>query len=102
LSSYLSTLQGKNAQDWPACIGRFLIGNVPESDFLSQATTTAKRPSDKGGQVCETYYYAAMKHLIGEDKEGAAALFQKCLDTGEKNYSEFSSASTELRALKHP
>jgi len=75
---------------------------VPESEFFNQATTTAKRPSETGGQICEAYYYAGMKHLLGGDKEGAAELFQKCLDTGENNYTEFNSASAELRALKQP
>jgi hypothetical protein len=43
-----------------------------------------------------------MKRLLGGDKEGAADLFQKCLDTGATSYSEFSSASAELRTLKQP
>ena len=90
------------AQDWSACIGHFLTGNVPEGEFLNQATATAKRPSGYDGQICESCYYAGMKHLLDGDKEGAADFFQKCLDTGATSYSEFSSASVELRALKQP
>src|SRR5208282_2631252 len=102
LDSYVKSLPGAKAQDWSACIGHFLTGSVPEGEFFNQATATAKRPSDTGGQICEACYYAGMKHLLDGDKEGAADLFQKCLDTGATSYSEFSSASAELRALKQP
>ena len=102
LDAYVKSLPGEKAKDWPASIGRFLTGNLPESDFLSQATTTAKRPSAITGQVCESFYYAGMKRKLAGDKQGAADLFQKCVDTGDDNNFGYLSARAEMRELKKP
>jgi len=90
----------KKAKEWPASVGRFLTGNLPENEFLSQATTIAKRPSAISGQVCESFYYAGMKHKLAGDKPGAVAFFQKCVDAGDDNNFGYLSARVELRALK--
>jgi tetratricopeptide (TPR) repeat protein len=98
LEMYLQS-QHTKTNEWEACIARFLAGSVMESNFLSQATTTAKRPSDLKGQVCDSLYYAGMKRKIAGDKTGALDLFQKCLGTKENNNLGYMNARAEIRAL---
>lgn len=93
---YVKSLQGEKTNDWAASIGRFLAGNLSESNFLSQATTTAKRPSAIISQVCESFYYAGMKHKLAGDKQQAIDLFQKCLNTGNDNNFGYLSARVEM------
>jgi len=100
LDAYVKSLPAAKAQDWATSIGRFLTGNLAEEEFLKQATSTAKRPTDVTIQICEAYYYAGMKRLLAGDKSGAGERFQKCLNTGEDNCFEYRSAGAELRALK--
>jgi lipoprotein NlpI len=100
LAEHVKSLQGARAADWAAKIGQFLTGTITEEDFLSVAKTSARNPKAQSGQFCQANYYAGMKRLLAGDKEGAVALFKKCLGTGEKGYMEFSSATVELNALK--
>jgi hypothetical protein len=50
--------------------------------------------------MCQAEYYAGMMRLIAGDNDGAAALFKKCLGTGEKGYTEYTSAEVEMSHLK--
>lgn len=100
LEAYLVTLKGDKAQNWSASIYEFLAGHISEADFLSQASARAERPSDEAGQICESYYYAAMKRLLNNDASGAKELLQKCLDTKQDNYTEFASAHAELAKMQ--
>jgi lipoprotein NlpI len=100
LAEQMKTLQGARSNDWTAKIGQFLTGTMTEEDFLNIAKTSARNPKAEAGQFCQANYYAGMKHLLAGDKEGAMALFKKCLGTGEKGCMEFSSATVELSALK--
>ncbi len=102
LNDYLKSLQGAKTNEWSAIAARFFTGNLPETNFLSLATTAAKRPSGVNSQVCESLYYAGMKHKIAGDKKGAAELFQKCLDTKYDNSMAYMNAAAEMRALKQP
>jgi tetratricopeptide (TPR) repeat protein len=101
LETYLNSLQGAKTNEWDASIARFLSGSLAESNFLGQATTTAKRPSAVRGQVCESLYYAGMKRKLAGDKQGALELFQKCLDTRDDNNFGYLNAGIEMRALKN-
>jgi tetratricopeptide (TPR) repeat protein len=100
LETYLKSLDPGKTNDWSAITARFLIGSLPESKFLSLATTAAKRPSAVTNQVCESFYYAAMKRKIAGDKPGALELLQKCVDTKDDNTMAYLNAGVELRALK--
>jgi tetratricopeptide (TPR) repeat protein len=102
LEAFLNSLQGEKATHWPASIGHFLIGKLPEDKFLNQATTKARRPSAIKGQICESFYYAGMKHKLAGDKPGAVDFFQKCLATGSDNSFGYISAQFELRELNKP
>ena len=100
LAEYMKSLQGARATDWTARIGQFLTGTMTEEDFLNVAKISARNPKAQTVQFCQANYYAGMKHLLAGDKEGATALFKKCLGTGEKGCMEYSSATVELNALK--
>jgi tetratricopeptide (TPR) repeat protein len=102
LETHFDSLQGHKTQDWNGSIYRFLAGRISEEQFFGQAKTLARHPAEEPGQICESYYYAAMKRLFDNDKAGATELFQKCLDTKQDGYTEFSSARVELAALSKP
>jgi lipoprotein NlpI len=102
LEAYFGSLQGSKTTNWQASIYRFLVGRISEKQFLGEAEALIERPAEKPGQVCESYYYAAMKRMSDSDKTGAMELFQRCLDTKQGSYYEFGSAGVELAALKKP
>jgi hypothetical protein len=83
-----------------AITARFLSGGLPETDFLGLASTAVKRPSAVTNQICESFYYAAMKRKVAGDKPGALNLLQKCLDTQDHNCMAYLSAGAEMKALK--
>jgi lipoprotein NlpI len=100
LGAFVDSLQGVKTKEWQASIGRFLTGNLPESEFIIQASINTNRPSAIIEQVSEAYFYAGMKHKLAGDEQGAASLFQKCLDAGDDNNLGNWSARAELRAFK--
>ena len=100
LRAYLNKLASSNTNEWSTTTARFLIGQLSETDFLHLAGTVAKRAVDIPCQVCESFYYVAMKHKLAGDTAGAAAGFQKCLDTKYDNSFAYLNAADELRALK--
>ena len=100
LGAYLKSLESAKTNDWEASVARFLIGNIAESNLLTQATTTAKRPSSVKAQMCESLYYAGMKRKLAGDKPGAMEFFRKCLDTKNDNNLGYMNAGVEMRALK--
>ena len=80
-------------------VARVRIACAP-GNFLSLATTAAKRPSAVTNQICDSLFYAAMKRKLSGDKPGALELLQKCLDTKDDNDMAYMNARVELRALK--
>jgi tetratricopeptide (TPR) repeat protein len=102
LAVYLNSLDATKTSEWSAITARFLSGGIPESNFLALATTALKRPSALTNQVCESYFYAAMKRKLAGDKQAARELLQKCLDTKDDNSMAFMNAGIELRVLSTP
>ena len=100
LAAYISSIPAAKASDWKTVVAQFLAGKLSETQLLSQATTTAKRPTDIPKHLCEAYYYAAMKCLLAGDKAGAVARLQKSLATTEDNSYQFLNARSQLQALK--
>jgi len=92
---------GREVTQWPAgwtkTVGRFLIGELTESTFLSEAKTG--EPNESMQHQCEADYYAAMDRLIGGDKPGAISLLQACLATKQTNFDEYIQARAELGRL---
>src|SRR5271157_2265479 len=97
LAAYLGSRRNMPAADWISKIGRFLLDQISESDFLGDATS-----SDVGkdrAQHCEAWYYAGMKRLLAGDKKTAADYFNKCLGTQARNFDEYILAQAELKSL---
>ncbi len=101
LSANLKTRGEDGDHKWELCIGRFLIGDLSESDLIEQASKTAKRPTDVSGHQCEAHYYSGIKDLLTGNQPGAIDHFRKCVATGEDNYPEYFSAKIELRKAEH-
>ena len=58
------------AADWISRIGRFLLDQISEFDFLGGATSSDMEKNR--AQHCEAWYYAGMKRLLAGDKNTAA------------------------------
>jgi lipoprotein NlpI len=97
LAAYLGSRRNMPAADWISKIGRFLLDQISESDFLGDATSSDVE-KDRA-QHCEAWYYAGMKRLLAGDKKTAAEYFNKCLGTQEKNFDEYILAQAELKSL---
>lgn len=102
LNAYIRSIPPSKTNEWTTSIAHFLAGNLNETEFLAQATTTAKRSTDIPGHICDGYYYEGMQHWLAGDKAGALARFQKSVDTHQDNSFEYMSAQDELNALKNP
>jgi lipoprotein NlpI len=102
LAANIKLREGEEGHKWQLCIAKFLVGDLAETNFLTQATETAVRPTDEAGQQCESYCYAGMKRLLNGDKSGAGELFGKCAASGQDNYAEYASSLIELREMKKP
>jgi tetratricopeptide (TPR) repeat protein len=97
LAAYLGTRRNMAVADWISEIGRFLLDQISESDFLDDATSSDLE-KDRA-QHCEAWYYVGMKRLLAGDKKTAALYFDKCLGTQEKNFDEYILAQAELKSL---
>src|SRR5262249_2275697 len=102
LVDYLKCPAAAKTNEWSVITARYFTGSLPEGDFLDLATTAARRPSAVNSQVCDSLYFAGMKHKLAGDKAGAAVFFQKCVDTKDVNNLAYMNAGIELRALKQP
>jgi tetratricopeptide (TPR) repeat protein len=98
LTAYLQSVPAAKAGDWSTCIGHFLAGTLNESNFLAQATSTARRPTDVAMQTGDAYYFAGMEHWLSGDKTGASERFKKCLKIGDDNSDEYMMARSILGA----
>ncbi len=100
LAAYLERRKAQKPDDWPSKVGRFLAGQLPESDFLKAADDPS--PQTAREQHCEAYFYVGSKHLIENDRMGAVDYFKKCLTTNVTDFEEYTSAATELLFLQLP
>ncbi len=98
LAAYVAARKLGKPDDWPSKIFSLLLGKQTEAEFL--AATKDADPKVTKEQDCEAFFYAGSVRLLNGDKPGAAALFQKCLDTGIDSFFEFQSAAAELDAIK--
>jgi ankyrin repeat protein len=100
LAAYLENRKTGKPDDWPSKVGRFLTGQLSESDFLKAADDPVLQTAKE--QHCEAYFYVGSKHLIENDKMGAVGYFKKCLTTNVTDLEEYASAATELLFLQMP
>ena len=98
LQAYLENRKTGKPGDWPSSIARFLTGQLAEPDFFKAAANADQKV--ERGQQCEAYFYAGTKWLIAGDKTTAQDYFEKCLATGGKDFTEYSSAAAELKFLR--
>ncbi|HTV43133.1 MAG TPA: tetratricopeptide repeat protein [Candidatus Sulfotelmatobacter sp.] len=94
LTAYIPSIPKAKAADWTTSVALFLAGTLDETNFLAQATTTAKRPTDVAGQIGDAYYFAGMEHLLAGDKDGASERFKKCLKVGDDNSYDYMMATS--------
>jgi lipoprotein NlpI len=97
LARFFSERKAEERNDWPSKIARLFTGDLSEAKFLMAAES--KDPKIDREQKCEAYFYAGSRRFIEGDKNGAKELFQKCLDTGVMNFTEYTSAAAELKRL---
>jgi len=100
LAAYLENRKTGTPDDWPSKVGRFLAGQLSESDFLKAADDPSLQTSKE--QHCEAYFYVGSKHLIENDKMAAVDYFKKCLTTNLTDFEEYTSAASELLVLQLP
>ncbi|TET33233.1 MAG: tetratricopeptide repeat protein [Planctomycetota bacterium] len=84
-------------ENWPVPIMELFAGERTEEALLEAAKE--RKLKDMYVCLCEAYYYAAELRLANKDKDGATALFSKCLATGMKTKGEYGSAEFELKRL---
>ena len=102
LQIYLKSLDTDKTNEWNAIIAHFLTGSLSETNFLALARTSAKRPSAVTNQICDAFFYSAMKRKLSGDKQGALKHFQKCVATKMDNNFCYMDAVVELRDLIRP
>jgi lipoprotein NlpI len=98
-----ASLQASGEDDeheWELCIGRFLSGDLSESNLIAQANDGAKHPTEIPGRQCEAYYYIGIKELLEGNERAAMEDFKKSLAAGPTDYTEYFSAKAELQKLK--
>ena len=97
LSSAMEKNWNAASGDWVSQTGRFLLGQINETDYLTAAASTDK--SKDQGQHCEAWYFVGMKRLLAGDKNAAAAGFRASLATGKTDFFEYGFAQAQLNAL---
>ncbi|TET39113.1 MAG: tetratricopeptide repeat protein [Planctomycetota bacterium] len=83
--------------EWAAQVMKFFAGKLDEAAFM-KASETGKE-SELKGQECEACYYIAEMRLASGDKKGAKKLLEQCIATGERKFTEYISAKSELKRL---
>jgi len=82
-------------RDWIDQLGAFLAGSVNEQELLATADKT-EGPL-RAAQLCEAAYFQAEKKAAAGDAAGAAALYQKTLDTKQAHLSAYRGAQYALK-----
>ena len=94
LSDYLAT-RPADANAWPLQVGLFLVGKLPESDFLKAADSS--HAQQNANQHCEAYFYVGRVHEIAGDKAEAMSFFQKSVETNVKGFPEYLISQAKLK-----
>jgi tetratricopeptide (TPR) repeat protein len=98
LLAYLSGRSTRKPDDWASTIGRFLVGQIAESEFLASVKIADKKT--EATRLCQAYFYAGSKYLFANDRATAMKYFQKSIDTEKSPCTEHTSAMAELSFLK--
>jgi tetratricopeptide (TPR) repeat protein len=94
LAAYILSIPPAKVHDWPTIEAHYLAGTLNETDFISLAASTAKRPTDIAMQTGDAWYYSGMVHLLAGDRADASDRFKKCLKVGDDNSNEYTMAQS--------
>jgi lipoprotein NlpI len=97
LSTALLNEWNSAPEDLTSKIAAFLLGHIDENDLIANAASPD--PGREPGQYCRVWYFAGMKRLLGGDIPVAASYFQKSAETGQKDFSEYAFARSELQSM---
>jgi tetratricopeptide (TPR) repeat protein len=97
LSDYLNDCSESTKNDWLSTIGKFLLDQINETDFLA-ASISANLQQNKQ-QRCVSCYFEGMKRLLAGDKKVASQYFHNCLTSNQTDRPEYTLAREELKAL---
>ena len=100
MAAYLERRKAQKPDGWPSKVGRFLAGQMSESNFLKAADDPNSQTAKE--QHCEAYFYVGSIHLIENDKMAAVDYFKKCLTTNVTDFEEYHGAAAELQFLEMP
>jgi tetratricopeptide (TPR) repeat protein len=84
-------------QDWTKNVGRYLLGELSEPDFLAAADQGDAK--EINGQHCEAFFYTGMAHLDRGETDVAKDLLAKSVATEQRNFVEYQLAEVELERL---
>lgn len=90
LRAYLN--ERKSTDEWGLKRARFLLDEIDEDAFLRK---TARGP----GEMCEAYFYAAIKRLVAGDKSSARDLFDTCTRFEIRSFVEDELARIKIKEL---
>jgi lipoprotein NlpI len=96
LTTYMEKTESKRIEGWTKAVGEFLIDEKTEGELLK----LAEAPTDtdeRNNQLCEAYYYMAMKRFAADNKEGAKEYMKKCVDTDVFLFLEFEMARADVK-----
>lgn len=98
--TYFREKHQRRLQDsWYEKLSSFVSGACDKKQLFEYAATGDNK--QYRGRTCEAWFYAGMKMLLFDKKpEEAQLYFQSCLETGMKQFSEYSSAKMELMTIK--
>jgi serine/threonine protein kinase/TPR repeat protein/sugar lactone lactonase YvrE len=84
-------------QGWPRTIARYLVGQLPEEEFL----TLAGRGDDRTQAInrADAHYYIGMARLLAGDRDLARQGFEKCVAINETGHWTSVLARAELARL---
>jgi tetratricopeptide (TPR) repeat protein len=86
--------------EWTAQVGRYLLGQIDEKQFLAAAAAT--NPDQDKSQRSEAWYYIGMRHLIAGQPTDALICFQKCVEIGDPQALIYSLAQNQVKVLGAP
>jgi len=95
----LTKLADSWPEGWNKTLALFVLGEVPDADFLEVAPDADKEAQRS---QCITHYYAGMRHLLAGEKGTALGYFKKSVATSAVGDNEFAWAQGEISLLTRP
>lgn len=86
-------------EDWPRLLGRFLQGDLTETELLQHARTMAPA-HEQDLRLCEAYFYAGVVRSSRGDVAAARVSFRRAVETNQARLIEHTLARAELARLK--